>query len=51
MVTRWEYKLLHVDASNTEEALNRLGADGWEIAGITKEETFMPNFWLKRPIQ
>ncbi|MBR1637858.1 MAG: hypothetical protein IJ688_00560 [Treponema sp.] len=32
-VTQWEYKRFGPDVFLNEEKLNKLGADGWEMAG------------------
>ncbi len=49
---RWEYKFIPRNASHewriSEQELNALGAEGWELAGIAS----VPNevhFYFKRP--
>jgi hypothetical protein len=58
-VTRFEYKFqLDIGSDppdgddHTEEALNRLGRDGWELVAVSqcgKGGTYL-GFWFKRPI-
>ena len=49
--TVWEYKLvernLAQDKAPTEQELNRLGADGWEMAGVFTDSPFV-YFYFKR---
>lgn len=47
---RWEYRIWVVPTPNTMheeviDALNELGADGWEVIAVN-----VPMFWLKREI-
>ena len=41
MTPRWEYKevvrSLETEALPTEQELDQLGADGWELAGVANE--------------
>ena len=47
----WEYRIItkniDVDALQTEQDLNPLGKDGWELVGITTIASIM-QFYLKR---
>jgi RNA polymerase sigma factor (sigma-70 family) len=46
-VTKWEYKSMrHHDPEKWQEALNKLGDEGWELAGLFLGDTM---FILKRP--
>ena len=31
---KWEYKVIVIDRSPTEDALNKLGAEGWELVSV-----------------
>ncbi len=48
----WEYKHLirHLSENGapTEEELNSLGKDGWELAGVFQEKETV-HFYFKRP--
>lgn len=49
--TAWEYKQLTRDLSNeqtpTEDELNALGKDGWELAGVVTSQS-IAHFYFKR---
>jgi Domain of unknown function (DUF4177) len=49
--TVWEYKLLTRNLSKeeapSEEELNRLGKEGWELAGVFSDSPFV-HFYFKR---
>jgi len=49
--TAWEYKLLARNLSKeeapSEEELNRLGKEGWELAGVFTDSPFV-HFYFKR---
>jgi hypothetical protein len=49
--TVWEYKLLRRNLSKeeapSEEELNRLGKEGWELAGVFSDSPFV-NLYFKR---
>ena len=49
--TVWEYKLLSRNLSKeeapSEEELNRLGKEGWELAGVFSDSPFV-HFYFKR---
>lgn len=48
--TRWEYKRLDRDLAEgvlTEEEMNTLGAEGWELAGVVSQPS-RAYFYLKR---
>jgi hypothetical protein len=49
--TAWEYKLLFRNLSKeeapSEEELNRLGKEGWELAGVFSDSPFV-HFYFKR---
>lgn len=44
-VTTWEYTMLQYDERTTNERFDRLGADGWELAGVTASNVMI----FKRP--
>jgi hypothetical protein len=50
--TVWEYKLLvrtrGQDELPSEEEMNALGAQGWELAGIANQQKLV-HFYFKRP--
>jgi hypothetical protein len=50
--TTWEYKRLSRDLAHedppTEEEMNGLGAEGWELAGVVNRPA-KTDFYLKRP--
>ena len=50
--TAWEYKLLvrRLDQEElpSEEEMNTLGAQGWELAGIANQQKVV-HFYFKRP--
>lgn len=55
-MTRWEYRVLVIKSgwgaqlkAKHEEALNALGQEGWELAGMAAEGTAM-SLVFKRPI-
>lgn len=53
-VTQWEYKLLRTHNGESEaniDELNRLGKDGWEVAGIEAPSAPLERYVLKRPKQ
>jgi hypothetical protein len=57
MLTRWEYKNLHIEGTvlpDAERMLNALGAEGWELCGIVQRERHGYSkdvlFVLKRPV-
>jgi hypothetical protein len=39
-MTRYEYKILDTDR-NTEEELNLLGAQGWQVVGVTTKKQLL----------
>jgi hypothetical protein len=47
----WEYKILNRNLSKeeapSEEELNTLGKDGWELAGVFTDSPFV-HFYFKR---
>jgi len=49
--TIWEYKMLSRNLSKqeapSEEELNRLGKEGWELAGVFTDSPFV-HFYFKR---
>jgi hypothetical protein len=49
--TTWEYKLFSRDLTHehlpTEEEMNSLGAEGWELAGVVSQPDKV-HFYLKR---
>ncbi len=48
-VTQWEYtdySACRYDWAMAE--LNRLGKEGWELAGVTQNSAGCNTFWLKR---
>ena len=49
--TVWEYKLLTRNLSKqeapSEEELNKLGKEGWELAGVFSDSPFV-HFYFKR---
>jgi len=49
--TVWQYKLLNRNLSKeetpTEEELNKLGKEGWELAGVFSDSPFV-HFYFKR---
>ena len=60
MVTKWENRVYfhklkenHLPSSETEQELNKLGEEGWELASLTRDSTeeagFEFTFFLKRP--
>ena len=52
-VTQWEYKILRTagqSEANIDE-LNRLGKEGWEVAGIEAPSAPLERYVLKRPKQ
>ena len=52
-VTQWEYRILRTDGeseANIDE-LNKLGKDGWEVAGIEAPSAPLERYVLKRPKQ
>jgi len=41
LMRRYEYKVIDTD-KRVEEALNRLGAEGWQVVGVTtKKQLFI----------
>ena len=61
-VQKWEYRVLRIEdrrQSNTsgtrargsasEEKLNELGAEGWELISVRNDGTSQPVFYFKRP--
>ncbi len=50
-VTQWEYKRFGPDVFLNEEKLNKLGADGWEMAGTFSTERGTGTMVFKRPKQ
>ena len=51
---RWEYRVLsptdHALRTATEEVLNELGGEGWELAGIDTSLAGHPRYVLKRQL-
>lgn len=58
-MTRWEYRTLRFETGREfeergEQALNQLGADGWEVTGFVRFELGRENGYrviLKRPYE
>ena len=48
-ITQWEYKT--VSPSLEEEGLNKLGAEGWELAGLKEGSGNTTKMIMKRPKQ
>ena len=52
-VTQWEYRILRTAGHGQSEAnideLNKLGKDGWELAGIEAPSAPLERYVLKRP--
>jgi hypothetical protein len=54
---KWEFRVQFGDRDDymrTEQELNRLGEEGWELVAIFSEERISETsicFWLKRPVQ
>jgi hypothetical protein len=50
--TAWEYKRVSRDSTHeglpTEEEMNALGAEGWELASVVSQPSQV-DFYLKRP--
>jgi hypothetical protein len=50
-LTVWEYKVLNrnlsKDEAPSEEELNKLGKEGWELAGVFSDSPFV-HFYFKR---
>lgn len=52
-VTQWEYRILRTagqSEANIDE-LNKLGKEGWEVAGIEAPSAPLERYVLKRPKQ
>ncbi|OFW61535.1 MAG: hypothetical protein A2133_12750 [Actinobacteria bacterium RBG_16_64_13] len=53
-VPRWEYRVLsvpdHLVHTPTEEVLNELGGEGWELAGIDTSLADHPRYVFKRQL-
>ena len=52
-VTQWEYRILrtHGESEANIDELNKLGKDGWEVAGIEAPSAPLERYVLKRPKQ
>ncbi len=52
-ITKWEYYSIQMSAGNTsdptDEQLNKLGREGWELAGLDVGEGRYPRYIFKRP--
>jgi hypothetical protein len=44
---KWEYKV--VNSSLSEQELNKLGEEGWELIGVATWEPFEIKLYFKRP--
>lgn len=46
---KWEYKVVRIVSSEIETELNRLGAEEWELVGISDSGYYIVVLYLKRP--
>jgi hypothetical protein len=50
-MTKWEYRTEGVRfGDSSEDRLNELGAEGWELVAVTLHESGARSLYLKRPI-
>jgi len=49
-LTKWEFKCQSLDNDDLSEFANKMGDQGWEIAGSARATTYDDNIWcFRRP--